>query len=51
MPFSEGIKRTIAWYDADPDRQTVDTEMEAWQDRLIELYEAGLARARAAFGR
>ena len=49
--FSEGIKRTIAWYDADPARQTVDVEMEAWQDRLIELYESGLATARAAFGR
>ena len=51
MPFSEGIKRTIAWYDADPARRTVDAEMDSWMDRLIELYDAGLANAKAAFGR
>ncbi len=47
----EGIKQTIAWYDADPARQEVDTEMDEWMDRLIAAYEAGLANARAAFGR
>jgi nucleoside-diphosphate-sugar epimerase len=51
VPFAEGIKRTIAWYDADPARREVDTEMDEWMDRLIEAYEAGLANARAAFGR
>jgi nucleoside-diphosphate-sugar epimerase len=51
MPFSEGIKRTIAWFDADAARQTVDTEMEDWTDRLIAAYETGLANARAQFGR
>jgi nucleoside-diphosphate-sugar epimerase len=51
VPFSEGIKRTISWYDSDPARQTVDTEMDEWLDRLIVGYEAGLASARAAFGR
>lgn len=50
-PFAEGIKQTIAWYDADPARQEVDTEMDEWMDRLIGAYDAGLANARAAFGR
>ena len=50
-PFAEGIKQTIAWYDADPARREVDTEMDEWMDRLIAVYEAGLANARAAFGR
>ena len=50
MPFSEGIKRTIAWFDADPAHQTVDAEMDEWMDRLIAAYEAGLAGARAQFG-
>ena len=50
MPFSEGIRQTIAWYDADPARREVDTEMDDWMDRLIAAYEAGLANARSAFG-
>ena len=51
MPYAQGIKQTIAWYDADPARQDVDTEMDAWMDRLIAVYEASLANAQAAFGR
>jgi nucleoside-diphosphate-sugar epimerase len=50
-PYAQGIKQTIAWYDADPARQEVDTEMDAWMDRLIAVYEASLANAQAAFGR
>ena len=51
IPFAEGIKKTIAWYDADPARQEVDTEMEEWMDRMIGGYQTGLALARAAGGR
>ena len=51
VPFSQGIKQTIAWYDADPARREVDTEMDEWMDRLIAAYDAGLTNARAAFGR
>lgn len=49
MPFAEGIKRTVAWFDADPGRQQVDAEMDARWDRLIAAYERGLASARTAF--
>ena len=51
VPFSEGIKRTIAWFDADAARRTVDTEMDDWMDRLIAVYERGLASAKTEFGR
>ena len=51
VPFSEGIKRTIAWYDADPTRRTVDAEMDGWLDRMIAGYEKDLAAAKAEFGR
>jgi nucleoside-diphosphate-sugar epimerase len=44
-PYAEGIKRTIAWFDADPARQKVDTEMDAGWDRLIDVYERSLAVA------
>jgi nucleoside-diphosphate-sugar epimerase len=49
--FSTGMERSIAWYDADPARQQVDTEAEAVWDKLINLYEQGLANARREFGR
>ena len=49
-PYSEGIRRTVAWFDADPARQRVDAEMDASWDRLIAAYEQGLAKAREAFG-
>jgi hypothetical protein len=51
VPFAQGIKQTIAWFDADPARQEVDAPMEAWMDRLIAAYEKGLAGARAEFAR
>ncbi len=50
-PFAEGIRRTVAWFDADPARQKVDAEMDARWDRLIEAYDRGLAGAVAAFAR
>ena len=48
-PFAEGIRNTLAWFDADPARQLVDAEMDARWDRLIAAYEQGLANAVAAF--
>jgi hypothetical protein len=44
-PFAEGIRRTVAWFDADPARRQVDAEMDARWDRLIAAYEQGLANA------
>jgi nucleoside-diphosphate-sugar epimerase len=49
VPYSEGIRRTIAWFDADPARQRIDAEMDARWDRLIAMYERGLENAVAAF--
>jgi nucleoside-diphosphate-sugar epimerase len=48
-PYAEGIRRTVAWFDADSSRQVVDTEMDARWDRLIAVYERGLASAVASF--
>ncbi len=49
--FRDGIKRSIAWYDADPKRRVVDQAANANYDRLIAAYERGLAAARQDFGR
>jgi nucleoside-diphosphate-sugar epimerase len=45
MRFSEGIKKTIAWFDADPARRQLDDAASAEWDRLIGAYERGLAGA------
>jgi nucleoside-diphosphate-sugar epimerase len=46
-PFAEGIRRTLAWFDADPSRQLVDAEMDDRWERLLAAYERGLAEAAA----
>ena len=38
-PFREGIRRTIAWFDADPARQQIDQEANARWDKLIAAWE------------
>jgi nucleoside-diphosphate-sugar epimerase len=45
MPFGQGIRRTLAWFDADPVRRQVDVEADAAYDKLIEAYEVGAAEA------
>jgi nucleoside-diphosphate-sugar epimerase len=48
-PFATGIRRTIAWFEADPARQQVDTELNRRWDRLIAAYDRGLGQAKAEF--
>jgi nucleoside-diphosphate-sugar epimerase len=47
--FAQGIRRSLAWFDADPARKLIDTKQNAIWDKLIELYEAGLKNAAASF--
>ncbi len=47
--FAEGIRRTVAWFDADPHRRQIDREADAQWDRLIEAYQQGLKEAVARF--
>lgn len=39
IPFSEGIRRTIAWYEADPARMRIINNNNAMLDRIIAAYE------------
>ena len=41
--FGEGVRQTIAWFDADPARRQVDEDANASWDRLIAAYEAATA--------
>ncbi len=45
LPFTQGIRRTLAWFDADPARQQIDDEANARWDQLIAAYERGLQQA------
>lgn len=48
MPFARGIERTLAWFDADPARQQIDSAADQQWDRLISAYQQGLEHAQQA---
>ncbi len=35
IPFARGVEEVMAWYDADPARQVVDTELDQLMDEII----------------
>jgi nucleoside-diphosphate-sugar epimerase len=39
IPFRQGIKRTMHWFEADPARQLVKKETNEWIDKIIDQYE------------
>jgi nucleoside-diphosphate-sugar epimerase len=39
IPFSQGIKRTLAWFEADPERQIIKEETNETMDRIIKAYQ------------
>lgn len=49
VPFTQGIRRTIAWFDADPSRRQLDDEANARWDKLIDAYERGTEEALRRF--
>jgi nucleoside-diphosphate-sugar epimerase len=42
VSWSEGVRRSIKWFEEDPSRQTIDEEMNAMWDRIITSYESAL---------
>jgi nucleoside-diphosphate-sugar epimerase len=43
--FAQGIRQSLAWFDADPRRKLIDAKENAIWDQLIESYETGLTQA------
>ena len=48
--FAQGIRRSLAWFDADPSRKLIDSEQNVIWDKLIEGYEKGLKETAGGFG-
>ena len=40
VPFREGFKRTLEWFEADPKRMVVNPKTNEMMDRIIEAYES-----------
>nr|MBA2560033.1 NAD-dependent dehydratase [Propionibacteriales bacterium] len=38
VPFEQGAREIVSWYDADPSRQQVDEQVDAVMDTLVETY-------------
>jgi nucleoside-diphosphate-sugar epimerase len=47
--FAEGIRQTLAWFDADPSRKQIDHQVNATTDKLIGAYEKGMSEAVEGF--
>jgi nucleoside-diphosphate-sugar epimerase len=47
--FAEGIKQTLAWFDADPSRKQIDPQVNATTDKLIAAYEKGMSEVVKSF--
>jgi nucleoside-diphosphate-sugar epimerase len=45
--FADGIRRTLAWFEADPARQQIDAAMNLRWDKVVAAYQRGLAAAKA----
>jgi nucleoside-diphosphate-sugar epimerase len=43
--YFQGIRRTLAWFNADPARKQIDDELDAAYDRIIAAYNRGLQNA------
>jgi nucleoside-diphosphate-sugar epimerase len=39
IPFEQGAREIMAWYDADPSRQTINPDLDAIIDRILQAYE------------
>jgi nucleoside-diphosphate-sugar epimerase len=40
VPYAQGAREVMAWYDADPARQIVDAKIDAMMDRILDAYRA-----------
>jgi len=49
--FAQGVRQSLAWFDADPVRKKIDEKANADWDKLIALYEKAMGEAVGSFRR
>ena len=49
--FADGIRETVAWFDADPARKQIDSATNERWDKLASAYGTAVAQAKTAFAR
>jgi nucleoside-diphosphate-sugar epimerase len=42
IPFNQGIRKTIAWFEADPSRRVISQATNDWMDAMLARYERAL---------
>jgi nucleoside-diphosphate-sugar epimerase len=47
--FAEGVRQSLAWFNADPSRKQIDHQVNATMDKLISAYEKGMSEAVRSF--
>lgn len=47
--FAEGVRRSLAWFNADPSRKQIDQQANAIWDKLISGYEKGMSETVRSF--
>src|SRR5450631_307902 len=50
-PFAEGVRQSLAWFNADPSRKQIDHQVNATLDKLISAYEKGMSEAVRSFSK
>src|SRR5579871_2428980 len=49
VPYAQGVRRTLGWFDADPSRRQIDEEANARWDQLIDFWEHSIQDALRRF--
>jgi nucleoside-diphosphate-sugar epimerase len=47
--FAEGVRKSLAWFNADPSRKQIDHQVNTITDKLISAYEKGMSEAVRSF--
>lgn len=45
IPWAEGVRRALAWFEADPSRQTIDAEANQLWDTILSAYERAFPKS------
>jgi hypothetical protein len=47
VPFADGVRESVRWFEKHPERCTIDDAFNALSDRIIEAQQTGLRMAKS----